>query len=95
MTFDIPSNLIVPVDVVDVRLDPEPHPFETANAAAIEDNWREEIRANPSLFDGTVILLSRLAYNGGRFEGRCHAVRYATFLYWRRERDNDGFRSRA
>lgn len=88
MTFDIPSNLIVPVDVVDVRLDPEPHPFETANAAAIEENWRAETRANPSLFDGTVVLLSRLAYDCGRFEGRCHAVRYATFMHWRRERAN-------
>jgi 8-oxo-dGTP pyrophosphatase MutT (NUDIX family) len=88
VTFDIPSNLIVPVDVVDVRLDPEPHPFETANAAAIEENWRAETRANPSLFDGTVVLLSRLAYDGGRFEGRCHAVRYATFMHWRRERAN-------
>lgn len=88
MTFDIPSNLIVPVDVVDVRLDPEPHPFETANAAAIEENWRAETQANPSLFNGTVVLLSRLAYDAGRFEGRCHAVRYATFMHWRRERAN-------
>jgi len=88
VTFDIPSNLIVPVEVVDVRLDPEPHPFEVANAAAIEENWRLETRANPSLFDGTVVLLSRLAYDGGRFEGRCHAVRYATFMHWRRERAN-------
>lgn len=88
MTFDIPSNLIVPVEVVDVRLDPEPHPFEVANAAAIEENWRVETQANPSLFDGTVVLLSRLAYDGGRFEGRCHAVRYATFMHWRRERAN-------
>ena len=88
MTFDIPSNLIVPVDVIDVRLDPEPHPFETANAAAIEENWRAETQANPSLFDGTVVLLSRLAYDAGRFEGRCHAVRYATFMHWRRERAN-------
>jgi 8-oxo-dGTP pyrophosphatase MutT (NUDIX family) len=88
VTFDIPSNLIVPVEVVDVRLDPEPHPFEVANAAAIEENWRVETRANPSLFDGTVVLLSRLAYDGGRFEGRCHAVRYATFMHWRRERAN-------
>jgi 8-oxo-dGTP pyrophosphatase MutT (NUDIX family) len=88
VTFDIPNNVIVPVDLVDVRLDPEPHPFETANAAAIEENWRAEMRANPSLFDGTVVLLSRLAYDGGRFEGRCHAVRYATFMHWRRERAN-------
>jgi 8-oxo-dGTP pyrophosphatase MutT (NUDIX family) len=88
LTFDIPSNLIVPVDTVDVRLDPDPHPFEMANAAAIEENWRAETDANPALFDGTVVLLSSLVYAGGRFEGRCHAVRYATFMHWRRERAN-------
>ncbi len=86
MTFDIPSNVIVPVDVVDVRLDPEPHPFETANAAAIEENWRAETQANPSLFDGTVVLLSEFGYADRRLFGRCHPVRYSTFLYWRRDR---------
>jgi 8-oxo-dGTP pyrophosphatase MutT (NUDIX family) len=86
VTFEIPRGVIVPVDHVNVALDPGPHPFETANSAAIEENWRAEKRANPSLFDGTVVLLSRLVYDSGRFEGRCHAIRYATFLYWRRER---------
>jgi 8-oxo-dGTP pyrophosphatase MutT (NUDIX family) len=86
VTFDFPRGVIVPVDHVDVRLDPGPHPFETANAAAIEDNWGAEKRANPSLFDGTVVLLSEFGYAGNRLFGRCHAVRYATFLYWRRDR---------
>jgi 8-oxo-dGTP pyrophosphatase MutT (NUDIX family) len=86
VTFEIPRGVIVPVDDVDVRLDPGPHPFETANAAAIEDNWHAEKRANPSLFDGTVVLLSEFGYAANRLFGRCHAVRYATFLYWRRDR---------
>jgi 8-oxo-dGTP pyrophosphatase MutT (NUDIX family) len=86
VTFHIPRDIIVPVDEVDVRLDPGPHPFETANAAAIEENWRAEKRANPALFDGTVVLLSEFGYAGHRLSGRCHAVRYATFLYWRRDR---------
>jgi 8-oxo-dGTP pyrophosphatase MutT (NUDIX family) len=86
VTFDIPRNRILPVDQVDVRLDPDPHPFETANAAAIEENWRAETRANPALFDGTVVLLSEFGYAGGRLFGRCHAVRYATFMYWRKDR---------
>lgn len=86
MTFDIPRNRILPVDQVDVRLDPDPHPFETANAAAIEENWRAETRANPALFDGTVVLLSEFGYADGRLFGRCHAVRYATFMYWRKDR---------
>jgi 8-oxo-dGTP pyrophosphatase MutT (NUDIX family) len=86
VTFDIPRNRILPVDQVDVRLDPDPHPFETTNAAAIEENWRAETRANPALFDGTVVLLSEFGYDGGRLFGRCHAVRYATFMYWRKDR---------
>ncbi len=83
MSIDLPNGVILPVDAVDVRLDAAPHPFETANIAAIEDNWRREIAANPALFDGTVVLLSELAYRGERLVGLCHAVRYATFLYWR------------
>ncbi len=87
MSFDLPRNTIVPVDAVDVRLDDGPHPFESANLAAIEENWLRETAANPALFDGQVVLLSRLAYVGGSLAGRCHAVRYATFLHWRRHRE--------
>jgi len=84
MSFDIPRNVILPVDAVDVRLDPGPHPFESENAGAIERNWQAETAANPALFDGTVMLLSRLAYTNRRLEGRCHAIRFATFMLWRR-----------
>lgn len=90
MSIDLPNGVILPVDAVDVRLDAAPHPFETANIAAIEDNWRREIAANPALFDGTVVLLSELAYRGERLVGLCHAVRYATFLYWRGCREVPG-----
>jgi len=84
MGFDIPRDVILPVDAVDVRLDPGPHPFERENGEAIDRNWREEKAANPALFDGTVMLLSRLAYKDRRLEGRCHAIRFATFMLWRR-----------
>jgi len=84
MSFNIPRNVILPVDTVDVRLEPGPHPFETENSEAIRRNWLLEKAANPALFDGTVVLLSQLSYADGRLEGRCHAVRFATFLLWRR-----------
>ena len=86
MSFDLPKNVILPVDAVDVRLDPGQHPFERDNAAAIAENWRRESAANPALFDGTVVLLAELAYRGGHLVGRCHAVRYSTFLHWRNDR---------
>lgn len=84
--FDIPRNIILPVDAVDVHLDPAPHPFEAQNLAALEENWRIETAANPALFDGTMVLLSSLSYSGRRLVGRCHAIRYATFMHWRRHR---------
>ncbi len=90
MSFDLPRNVILPVDQVDVRLDPGPHPFAVSNAEAIAENWRQEIAANPALFDGTVVLLSELAYRDESLVGRCHAVNYSTFMLWRKRRENSG-----
>lgn len=90
LSFDLPRNVILPVDAVDVRLDPGPHPFALSNAAAIAENWRQEIATNPALFDGAVVLLAELAYRDGRLVGRCHAVNYSTFMLWRKRRENSG-----
>ena len=86
MSFALPLGVILPVDEIDVRLDPAPHPFETGNSAAIRENWQREVAAKPALFDGRVALLSELGYAEGRLFGRCHAVGYSTFLYWRKDR---------
>lgn len=82
----LPLGVIVPVDRIDVVLDPAPHPFERDHGDAIAANWQRELAAMPALFDGTVVLLSEFGYEGGRLFGRCHAVRYATFMYWRKDR---------
>ncbi|WP_095087170.1 hypothetical protein [Mesorhizobium sophorae] len=90
MSFDLPRNVILPVDAVDVRLDPSPHPFALDNAEAIVENWQRELAAKPALFDGTVVLLSQLTYRDNRLVGRCHAVNYSTFMLWRKRRENSG-----
>ena len=90
MSFDLPCNVILPVDAIDVRLDPGPHPFARDNADAIAENWQREVAAKPALFDGTVVLLSQLAYRDNRLVGRCHAVNYSTFMLWRKRRENSG-----
>ncbi|MBZ9743304.1 MULTISPECIES: hypothetical protein [unclassified Mesorhizobium] len=90
MSFDLPRNVILPVDAIDVRLDPGPHPFALENAEAIAANWQSEIAAKPALFDGVVVLLSELAYRDRRLIGRCHAVNYSTFMLWRKRRENSG-----
>lgn len=90
MSFDLPSGKVLPVDVIDVRLDPGPHPLERDSLQAIDDNWRREVAINPHLFDGRVALLSELSYRAGTLTGLCHIVRYATFMYWRRHREAPG-----
>ncbi|WP_137933280.1 hypothetical protein [Mesorhizobium comanense] len=90
MSFDLPRNVILPVDAIDVRLDPGPHPFALDNSEAIAANWQQEISANPALFDGTVVLLSQLAWRDRHLVGRCHAVNYSTFMLWRKRRENSG-----
>ena len=90
MSFDLPRDTVLPVDVIDVRLDPAPHPLEVHNLPAIEENWRHETTINPHIFDGKVALLSELSYRDNRLAGRCHIVRYATFMYWRRNRETSG-----
>ena len=86
MSISLPLGVILPVDEIDVVLDPSRHPFEVRRERAITENWREEIAAKPALFDGEVALLSAFGYDAGRLFGRCHAVRYSTFLYWRKDR---------
>lgn len=86
MGFALPLGVILPVDDIDVVLDPGQHPFERGREAAIAENWRLEVAATPAIYDGTVALLSEFGYDSGRLFGRCHAVRYSTFMYWRRDR---------
>jgi hypothetical protein len=87
MAFDIPRNVILPVDAVDVRLDPAPHPLALEHADEIEANWQREKAANPAFFDGTMVLPSALAYRDRQLAGVCHEIRFATFLYWRKHRN--------
>lgn len=86
MLSGLPTGVILPVDDIDVVLDPSPHPFEMGNEGAIAENWKREVARKPALFDGMVVLLSQFGYRDGHLYGRCHPVRYSTFLYWRKDR---------
>jgi 8-oxo-dGTP pyrophosphatase MutT (NUDIX family) len=87
LPFAIPRGVVVPVDYVDVRLQPGLHPYTREHEAAIADDWLQEKAANPSLYDGEVILLSELSYRAGGLVGTCHISRFSTFLYWRKNRE--------
>jgi len=82
--FDLPRNVVFPADEVAIAVEPGPHPWEIGKADAIAANWRAETAANPYLFDGEVILLSRLVHEHRRISATCHPVRFSTFMHWRR-----------
>ncbi|MGE0280011.1 MAG: hypothetical protein AB7P20_05280 [Rhizobiaceae bacterium] len=86
LPFDLPRNAITPVERVEVRLDPSPHPFEGEYPEAIAANWQAEVAAQPALFNGRMALLTQLTLRDRVLLGRCHEVNYATFLYWKRNR---------
>lgn len=90
MSFSLPRGEVLPVHEIDVRLLDTPHPYEGANASNIAANWQQEYAANPALFNGEMVLLSALQFSGARLIGACHPVRYATMLYWRKNKGPNG-----
>ena len=67
--------------------------FEREHADAIAANWRAASDANPALVDGTVHLCASVEVSGDALKATCHAVRFATLLYWRRQDDKVGLRN--
>ncbi|MBX3597265.1 MAG: NUDIX hydrolase [Rhizobiaceae bacterium] len=90
MSFILPRGVVLPVRKIDVNMVGTPHPYEARNAAAIAANWDAEHKANPYLFNGTMVLMSRLELKGDRLDGVCHPVQYATMLYWRKNKGPHG-----
>ena len=87
MDFDIPRGVILPVDRVDVSLDPraasvrdgQPGGDRCQLARARRRPTRRCSTARCRCWHGSPIATERL-------EGACHTIRFATFLYWRKTR---------
>lgn len=84
------DNSIFRVESLSYRVLPGPHPLYARNEAAINAHWEEEVRANPSLYNGQLVFQSRVTFQAGRLEGEGHLVPYATHLWWRRQADRRG-----
>jgi 8-oxo-dGTP pyrophosphatase MutT (NUDIX family) len=77
-----------PLSGIDVTLSPAPHDYAVRHQSMIEAHWQELSARNPALFNGKVILPSRLQIEAGVLTGVAHAVDFATFLHWRDHGDN-------
>jgi 8-oxo-dGTP pyrophosphatase MutT (NUDIX family) len=74
---------VTELDRVEARFEPRDWPFARGSAMRIEAHWAKLVRANPTLFDGRVLL----QYDRRVEAGVCHAryleTRYSAFLAWR------------
>jgi len=85
-----PEDAIFPIADAELVVLAGEHPFHAAEKGAAARNWRDEIAANPALYDGSMVFFSRMALEGGRMRGQGHMVPFSTFMWWRKKPRQDG-----
>jgi len=65
-------------------------PYADEHRDAIAESWATAIAANPSLFDGEVLIIAESRVEGDRFEARYRPVRFSQFLHYMRHGAPDG-----
>ncbi len=81
---------VVPIRSLDLRVDPAPHPLESAHADVIAQHWMQEHAANPALYNGRLILQRQMRCDNGHVQAIGHEASFASFLWWRRQADLSG-----
>ena len=79
---------LITVDRLHCILEPHAWDFATLRAEDIQSHWREKTRANPSLYDGRVLLARRVAQSGDAEGDRTLSIEFfetgfSNFLAWR------------
>jgi 8-oxo-dGTP pyrophosphatase MutT (NUDIX family) len=82
------ATQIFDVDRLDCRIVPYDWPFDRDAGGEIDRHWRLETRRNPKLYDGVVLLASRVETQDDPANGRALRVdffeaRFSRFLAWR------------
>jgi 8-oxo-dGTP pyrophosphatase MutT (NUDIX family) len=65
-----------------MRMDGGDWPYAAANAGAIAAHWARAAAAKPALFDGRVLVASRLAVAGGVVVAGFVETAFSALLYW-------------
>lgn len=72
----------------DVSVATGPHPLYLQKREEIEMNWLAEHAANPSLFNGEMLVHRDVRIDAaGRLVATGHLTSYATMLWWRKQQD--------
>lgn len=78
-----PDYRLSPVERVELRLTDDTWSFAAENAAEIADHWADMTAANPTLFNGNVLLMASGGLTNGLFKADLIEVDYASFITWR------------
>ncbi len=74
--------LIQPLAGVEARVEPVDWPFARDSRAEIDAHWQELSKANPAMFNGTVLLQHRWTIDDGIYHAAYAPVDYASFVAW-------------
>jgi 8-oxo-dGTP pyrophosphatase MutT (NUDIX family) len=78
------------INDVELRVRQDDHPLCLSQREAIDENWQQEVSANPALFDGRMILYRSTARTTGGIIAEGHTVPYRAFLWWRKQPERAG-----
>lgn len=74
---------VVPIDRLDLRLEPRAWAWAEQRRAAVDAHFDQLRVAQPSLWNGRVLLLHRYAAEATTLRGAYLEADFASFLYWR------------
>jgi 8-oxo-dGTP pyrophosphatase MutT (NUDIX family) len=74
---------VFPVTSLDLRLEPQPWPFAIERRGEIDAHFAQQQAANPTLWNGRVLLMRRWAADGGAVRGAYMETDFASMLAWR------------
>lgn len=80
------QNKIYPVDEISVRVTEGVPAYVVQNQQQIDENWQQEIAANPTLYDGEIYLASQATLNNGVLLADYQRTSFRSLLYWRKDK---------
>lgn len=78
-----PDLTPVPISALDLRLRPDIWTFAEAERPRIDAHWRKLADANPKIWNGDVLICTRVALEGSVLTGDFVKTDYASFVAWR------------
>lgn len=81
-----PEKTVIELKRALIRIEGGSLTYELENKSEIGANWDEELRANPTLFNGDFFMAEQAHINGDAFEAVYKRTRFKTMMHWKKNR---------